>query len=114
MMALGESSALSALATSSLQTVPPANTFGINIKRLETPHGVFNVVAHKLFEGDVYGTYGLALDLRYLELVTLKTRDTTLFTNIQNNDVDGQKNEYLTECTLLRQFEEAHGRSTSI
>ena len=113
-LALGESSILSSIATNALQVVPPAGTYGINIKQLVTPHGVFNVVAHKLFEGASYSQYGFALDLKYLEYVVLNGRDTTLFTNIQAPDVDGQKNEYLTECTLLRQFEEAHGRSTNM
>jgi len=113
-MAMLESSGLSNLATSSLEVVPTDKSFGINISRLITPHGVFNVVAHKLFEGDTYSTYGYALDMKYLEYVYLQGRDTKLYTNIQTNDTDGQKNEYLTECTLLRQFEEAHGRSIGI
>jgi hypothetical protein len=44
----------------------------------------------------------------YIAYRPLAGRDTTLKTNIQNNDVDGWMDEYLTEAGLEVRLEKTH------
>lgn len=96
-----------------LELVPKDDTFGIDIVRLLTPHGVLMVTKHNLLEGTTHGKYGFVLDMDNLGYRFLKGRDTKLKTNIQANDKDARKDEYITEFGLFRAFEETHGRITN-
>jgi hypothetical protein len=111
---LAACSNVSLIAEPHLEAVSPASTFGIKIQRLVTPHGVWNITPHKLFEGDTYSLQGYSVDLANLKYVYLRGRDTALYTNIQDNDVDGQKNEYLTEFGLKRKLEKTAMKFTNM
>lgn len=106
------SSNISLLAGNALQVVPPVKTFGVAVERLVTPHGIWNIVSHKLFEGDEYSLRGYTVDMDALTYVYMRGRDTTLYTNIQANNVDGQVNEYMTEFGLERRQEKRHAVMT--
>jgi len=93
-----------------LELVPSDETFGLSVQRLLTPHGVLMVVKHNLFEGDTYGKRAYVVDLDNVGYRFLKSRDTKLQTNIQANDKDARKDEYLTEMGLVRRLEKTHGR----
>jgi hypothetical protein len=93
-----------------LELVPKDQTFGLDINRLLTPHGSLMVVKHNLFEGDTYGKRGYVIDLDNVGYRFLRGRDTKLMTNIQANDKDSRKDEYLTEMGLVRRLEKTHGR----
>lgn len=96
-----------------LEMVPKDDTFGIDIIRLLTPHGVLMVTKHNLLEGTTHGKYGFVLDMDNLGYRFLKGRDTKLKTNIQANDKDARKDEYITEFGLFRAHENTHGRITN-
>ena len=96
-----------------LEMVPKDDTFGIDIVRLLTPHGVLMVTKHNLLEGTTHGKYGFVLDMDNLGYRFLKGRDTKLKTNIQANDKDARKDEYITEFGLFRAHENTHGRITN-
>ena len=96
-----------------LEMVPKDDTFGIDIVRLLTPHGVLMVTKHNLLEGVTHGKYGFVLDMDNLGYRFLKGRDTKLKTNIQANDKDARKDEYITEFGLFRVHENTHGRITN-
>lgn len=96
-----------------LEMMPKDDTFGINIMRLLTPHGELLVTKHNLLEGTTHGKMGFVLDLDNLGYRFLKGRDTKLKTNIQANDKDARKDEYITEMGLFRAFEETHGKITN-
>lgn len=83
--------------------------YGIAVTTYTSPHGELNIVKQPLFKGTVYGGYGMALDMQYVKYRFLEGRDTTLKTNIQNNNVDGREDEYLTECGLQLMLPKAHG-----
>jgi hypothetical protein len=93
-----------------LEMVPSDETFGLSVQRLLTPHGVLMIVKHNLFEGDTYGKRAYVVDLDNVGYRFLKGRDTKLKTNIQANDKDARKDEYLTEMGLVRRLEKTHGR----
>lgn len=96
-----------------LEMVPKDDTFGIDIVRLLTPHGVLMVTKHNLLEGTQHGKMGFVLDMDNLGYRFLKGRDTKLKTNIQDNDKDARKDEYITEFGLFRAHENTHGRITN-
>lgn len=74
-------------------------TMGLDIMKLVTPHGTLNMVQHPLFtEG--YLDLSMALDIEEIAYRPLQGRDTKLHTNIQNNDEDGRRDQYLTEAGL--------------
>lgn len=78
---------------------------GLQAKQYQTTHGVWNVIPHDLFEGDTNKVGGFSVSMDELAYRFLKGRDTKLRTGIQNNDVDGMENEWLTECGLERRHE---------
>lgn len=99
----------SPVATSALNNFPASNlvwqqneaTFGINIGRFVTPFGTLNLVTHWLLEGARYDGYLIVLDMDEIKRKVMRNRDTHIRQNIQNNDVDGRKDEYLTEDGLI-------------
>ena len=107
-------SAISTLAVkNTLRTLPKEQTFGLNITRYVSPHGEVNLIKHRLLE-NAYDGYGIALDLKNLWYRPLRKRDTILKTNIQNNDEDQEKDEYITECGLQLNLEKTHGVMTGV
>lgn len=81
-----------------------AREYGIDIVTLISPHGRINVVTFDLFEGTWAGGVGALLDMNEIKRRVLaangERRDTHIRTNIQAPDVDGRKDEYLTEDGL--------------
>jgi len=100
-------SAISTWAAGKLQMLPNDKTYGINIVRYQTPHGIVDIVNHVLFE-NAYSGYAFLVDLDNLRLRVMNGRDTKLYKNIQAPDVDAEKDEYLTECGLQCDLEKTH------
>jgi hypothetical protein len=104
---------ISLLAEQSLRTVPPAKTYGIDVRELVTPFGRYMIVPHKLMEGDTWKKQALIADLSNLGYRYLKDSDTQLRTNIQAPDADGRKDEILSDVGLFRVLEETHAKWTN-
>jgi hypothetical protein len=100
-------SAISQLAGLRLQTVPSDTTYGISVKEYISPFGKVNIVFHRLLE-EYYDGTGVLVDLANVKYRFLEGRDTKLKTNIQANDEDSEKDEYLTECGLEVGLEKTH------
>jgi hypothetical protein len=100
-------SVISAFAQGRLQSVPEDKTHGVAITRWLSPHGEVNLAKSNLLEGTIYGGYAFGVDMEFVSYRPL--RETQLKTNIQANDEDGQKDEYITECGLQVKLEKAHG-----
>lgn len=96
-----------------LEIVNKEEAFGLNIRRLITPHGDLMVMTHDLFEGDTYGKRAYVVDLDGLGYRFLRGRDTKLHTNIQSPGADSRKDEYRSEVGLVRKVEKIHGRITN-
>jgi hypothetical protein len=89
-------------------------TFGLRIMQYVSPHGTLNVVKHNLLEGDTLGGQLWVLDTdvvqyRFLSNRKRGDRDSSIRTNIQPPDVDGRKDEWLTECGWKYGSEKRHG-----
>jgi hypothetical protein len=96
-----------------LEIMRKEDTFGLDIKKLLTPHGSLMIVKHNLFEGATYGKRAYVVDLDAVGYRFLKGRDTKLHTAIQANDKDSRKDEYRTEMGFVRKSEKVHGRITN-
>jgi hypothetical protein len=98
-----------------LQLVPEAKaTYGLHVTRYISSHGELLIVKQPLFEGAVYGGYAAAIDMANVGYRYLNGRDTSLKTNIQANDVDGRRDEYLTEAGLEVKLPKTHGLLTGV
>lgn len=90
-----------------LQVEIGEKTFGLATTTYVSPHGILNIVKHPLFEGP-YNGMGLILDLENVKYRPLKGRDTKLETNIQPNDADYYKDQYLTEAGIELKLPQTH------
>ena len=83
----------------------------VPITAVQTAFGTFNFVAHPLFRGhaeDKCAVIDLA-NVAYRPLVgNGLNRDTFVETNIQDNSVDGRKDQIITECGLEIMLPETH------
>ena len=82
-------------------------TYGIRVKNLITTYGDLKVIYDPLLEGS-YNGYGFVLDPENIRYAYLDGRDTKLYTDIQDNDIDGVIDEYLTECSLELRLPKTH------
>jgi hypothetical protein len=93
-------------------------TFGLRVMQYISPHGTLNLVTHYLLEGSTLGGQIWIMDTDVVTYRYLQNkrggRDTALHTEIQANDVDGRKDEYLTECGLQFGLEKRHGKVIGI
>jgi len=83
-------------------------TYGLNITKYISPFGTIMFINHPLLV-DSYDGYGIVLDMEEVKYRALMERDTKLKTNIQNNDEDGKRDEYLTEAGLELRQPKKHG-----
>ena len=93
--------ALNEIARGQIQTKVGDKTYGMKISEWITPFGTINIVHQSLFVED-YAGYAFLLDMECFKYRYMNNRDTKLRTNIQAPDVDGQIDEYITECGLQR------------
>lgn len=94
-------------------------TYGLNVMKFRSPHGELNFVCHDLLEGAKFGGYIAILDLaqiraRPLANAEVGSRDTHIKENIQANDADSRKDEYITEGGLEFGQEKTHALITGI
>lgn len=106
-------------AQSKVQVRTGESTYGLNITDYVTPFGQLSLVWHPLLDGEVYGGTILILDLevvmkKYLAGGVGGSRDTHLNENIQENDRDGRKDEYLSEVGLKFGQAKRHATITNI
>ena len=89
-------SAINSWGAGKLQTVPADKTFGIALTSYQTIHGKLNIISHNLLEEDYTGM-GFLIDTETIGSRFMEGRNTKLKTNIQDNDIDTRKDEYMSE-----------------
>lgn len=94
-------SAINEIARGQIQTIPETKTYGMKITQWVSGFGTVNLIHNPLFVGNFAG-YAFLLDLECFKYRYMNGRDTKLKTNIQAPDVDGEIDEYITECGLQR------------
>lgn len=114
-------SVLDQLGVARLQLVPRDQTLGMTVKQFVTSHGNLMFTKHRLLEdgyvgtaNEGYGGYMLAVDPARIGYRFLRNRDTKLRTDIQAPDLDGWKDEYLTEMGWVVMNPQVHGVGKNI
>lgn len=112
-------SVLDQLGVARLQLVPASQTLGLSIKQFVSSHGTLMITKHRLLEsgyttGDGFGGYMLAVDPSKIAYRFLRNRDTKLRVDIQANDLDGWKDEYLSEIGWQVENPQVHGIGSGI
>lgn len=86
------------------------NFFGMKLLKYVIPQGTFYLKSHPLLNTDpVYDKSMFVLNGRGFIVRPLKGRDTKIQTNIQANDADQRKDQWLTETGWELQFERTQG-----
>jgi len=85
---------------------PASKSFGLDVTTWISPYGSIKIAYHRVLS-EVHSGYGLCLDLDLCKYCYVD--DTKLEMNIQDNDYDGVKDQYITEAGLMLQGEKAHG-----
>lgn len=83
-------------------------TYGVNISNLVTTYGNLNVMYDSALDKAGMTDRALILDMDNIAYAYLDGRDTKLNTNIQAPDVDGEIDEYITECSLEFKLPKTH------
>lgn len=86
--------------------------FGSNLTEYVTSHGTFILIRTPHF-GDLglgvkYASYAVAIDPEQIKYAYLNQAENTLHMNIQENDRDGVKHEWIAECGLHFANQTAH------
>lgn len=101
-----------------IETRRDETTLGVKIMTLQGPFGEdVKLIVHNSLKGQHYGGYGFFIDpdrvgYRYLSGNGVN-RDVRLKTNIQANDKDSRKDEFIGEVGLFRANEARHGLITN-
>jgi hypothetical protein len=102
-----------------METVPRDESYGLNLQRYISPFGDLLLSYHRQLVGSIYSGYGIMLDMDRVVLRPLRGGRSAgslavRVTNIQANDEDSRRDEYLTECSLEFQNEKAHALLTGV
>ncbi len=107
-------SAINYWARGKLNMYPKDKTYGISVMQDLSAHGEVMIIRHKLLTGTTYGGYAYLLDMNNLFYRFLKGRDTKLERNIQDNDEDQERDQYITESGLELRLEQTHSTMTGV
>ncbi|MFA5383990.1 MAG: DUF5309 family protein [Eubacteriales bacterium] len=88
-----------------LQVSHGAKEYGLDLQEYVSPHGRLVIAPSRALE-QYYAYHSFIIDMQYVKYRPL--RDTTLRRNIQNPDVDGFLDEYLTEVGLEFRVQKSH------
>lgn len=99
--------AINEIARGQIVTKPLETTYGMKISNWVTAFGSINIVHNPLFVQD-YAGYAFLMDMESFAYRFMNNRDTSLQTNIQAPDADGEVDQYLTECGLQREQASKH------
>jgi len=94
-------------ARDNIQTRSQEETYGLTISTYISTHGRLHLVSTQMFEND-YEEMAVVLDMENISIMPFAGYNTTLRTNIQENDRLGWKDEYLTQMTLKVRLPKTH------
>lgn len=97
---------ISQFAQNRLLTKRDDNIYGVQIHEYNSPHGTIKLIRQPIFDETTYTSgHVVVIDLKNLKYRYLQNSDTKFNDNIQENDRDGRKAEYITEAGLELQLE---------
>lgn len=95
--------------------LPAGDTYGMSVVKHVCPFGTVYYKTHPLFSRNAYMRYNaLFLDVQNFKYRYMQGRDTDVKKNVQPNDADYRKDEFLTEAGLELQFPEANMYMTGV
>ena len=94
--------AINEIARGQILMKPVETTYGMKISTWVTAFGTVNIVHNPLFVQD-YAGYAFMMDMESFKYRFMNNRDTSLQTNIQAPDADGEVDQYLSEVGLQRE-----------
>jgi len=102
-----------------MDTVSGAEAYGLNLQRYMSPYGNLLLGYHRQLVGTIYSGYVIILDMDRIVLRPLRGGKSAgalaiRVQNIQANDEDSRRDEYLSEFSLELQNEKAHAILTGI
>lgn len=100
-------SVLNSYGRDKIETRSGEETYGMRMRFYKSFHGDIAVVVSRALE-HVYASWAFVLDMDNIYYRPLKGRDTKLRANIQENDRDGWKDEYMTKFGMEVRLEKAH------
>ncbi len=111
--------AINNFAKEKLETMQSDETYGVSLSKYRSPFGDVLLGYHRQFVGNIYAGYGLLLDMDKIVLRPLRGGRSAgslavRVTNIQANDEDSRKDEYITELSLEFQNEKSHAVMTGV
>lgn len=110
-------SVISQFATNKIQHIKPGEDkiTGLSIIEYQSPHGLAKLVRNPLFTevGSAVASV-VGLDMTNLKYRYLTDSDTKLYEDIQENDRDGKKGEYITEAGIQTMLESTHSILTDV
>jgi len=99
--------AINEIARGQIRVKPELKTYGMAMSSWFTAFGEVDLIFNPLYVQD-YAGHAVVLDLDMFKYRYIPNSDTQLRTNIQAPDVDGEVDEYLTECGLQREQAPRH------
>jgi len=99
--------AVSNIAETNLRTLQGDETFGLSVVEWITPFGRTFLKLHRELSGATFGNFALALDMNNIKRAVL--RDVKLEMNVQANDADERKHQYISEESVQVVHETTHG-----
>lgn len=111
--------AINNFAKEKMETIPRDEAYGLNLRRYVSPFGDVLLAYHRQMVGSIYSGHGILLDMDRVVLRPLRGGRSSgnlavRITNIQANDEDSRRDEYLSELSLEFQNEKAHALMTGV
>jgi len=100
-------SVINKFARDRIETKSGEDFYGLRIGEYISFHGTLYVATSHMFEKDYQGM-GAILDMENIDIMPYAGFNTTLRTNLQENDRLGYKDEYLTMATLRVRLQKTH------
>lgn len=100
-------SVINKFARDNIQTRSGEDYYGLRIAEYISFHGTLYVATSHMFENDYQGM-GAILDMDNIDIMPYAGMNTTLRTNLQENDRLGYKDEYVTMATLRVRLQKTH------
>jgi len=80
---------------------------GFAAMEYKSPHGRVLLLSSPILD-EYHPDRAYLVDFNHVDYVYLRNRDTKLLSNREDNDIDGEKYEYFSDCGLQTEFEQSH------
>ena len=100
-------SEINKFARDKIQTRSGEDFYGLQISEYQSFHGRLFIATSQMFEKD-YRDKAVVLDMENIDIMPYDGQDTTLSTNLQENDRDGWLDEYMTKMTMRVRLLKTH------